>query len=181
MAAQAKYIAVYDKSFWRERGLSGEGRSARGPLGEIHDASMPVGGAAMFGLFGVPAQVRWRVAADVLRMHCRTQLVRMFGVEAATPRAEFVKDWADEPHTATAGDLEAASHHTQPPTSGAASGLWQGRLTGIASEWSPQFPGYVAGAIEAATLAVRALPRMQLVPPGLVPVVPEPAFCRRKP
>ncbi len=156
MAAQAKYIAVYNKPFWRERGLSGEGRSARGPLGEIHDASMPGGGAALFGFFGVPAQVRRRLAQGTLRMHCRAQLVRMFGVEAATPRAEFIKDWADEPYTSTEADLQAASHHTQSPPTGAASGPWQGRLTGIASEWSPQFPGYVAGAIEAAGLAVRA-------------------------
>jgi monoamine oxidase len=32
-----------------------------------------------------------------------------------------------------------------------------GRLRGIASEWSPQFSGYVAGAIEAASLGVQAL------------------------
>jgi len=30
-------------------------------------------------------------------------------------------------------------------------------LTGIASEWSPQFPGYLAGTIEAARLGVQPL------------------------
>ena len=43
--------------------------------------------------------------------------------------------------------------HVEAPPSMAASGPWCGRLTGIASEWSPQFPGYVAGAVEAASLA----------------------------
>lgn len=38
MAPHAKYLAVYDTPFWREQGLSGQARSARGPLGEIHDA-----------------------------------------------------------------------------------------------------------------------------------------------
>jgi monoamine oxidase len=28
---------------------------------------------------------------------------------------------------------------------------------GVGSEWSPQFPGYVAGAIEAARLGVQAI------------------------
>ena len=35
--------------------------------------------------------------------------------------------------------------------------MWQHRLIGVASEWSPNYPGYLAGAIEAATLGVQAL------------------------
>ncbi|WP_318442990.1 hypothetical protein [Photobacterium leiognathi] len=31
---------------------------------------------------------------------------------------------------------------------------WQHQLTGIASEWAVEFPGYLAGAIEAAELGV---------------------------
>lgn len=92
MAPQAKYVAIYDTPFWREQGLSGEGRSARGPLGEIHDASMPGGSAALFGFLGVPARVRSTVSDEVLRTHCRAQLVRMFGPLAATPKAEAIKD-----------------------------------------------------------------------------------------
>jgi monoamine oxidase len=79
MAPHAKYIAIYDTPFWRDQGLSGEARSARGPLGEIHDASMPGGSAALFGFFGVPAQVRQNVSDDVLCMHSRAQFVRLFG------------------------------------------------------------------------------------------------------
>ena len=41
MAPHAKYVAVYAAPFWREMGLSGEARSSRGPMGEIHDASVP--------------------------------------------------------------------------------------------------------------------------------------------
>lgn len=157
MAAHAKYIAIYDTPFWREQGLSGEARSARGPLGEIHDASMPGGSAALFGFFGLPARVRKNVPEDVLRAHCRAQLARLFGPQAATPRSELIKDWAQDPYTASAADLDAADHHTASPAVTAESGPWQGRLTGIASEWSPQFPGYVAGAIEAAALGVQSL------------------------
>lgn len=158
MAPHAKYIAIYDAPFWREEGLSGEARSARGPLGEIHDASMPGGSAALFGFFGVPARVRKNVSEDVLRMHCRAQLTRLFGPQAAAPRAEVIKDWAQDPYTATAADLDTAGLHAEAPATTAASDPWRGRLTGIASEWSPQFPGYVAGAVEAAGLAIQALP-----------------------
>lgn len=55
MAPHAKYIAIYDTPFWREQGLSGEARSACGPMGEIHDASAPGGSAALFGFLDVPA------------------------------------------------------------------------------------------------------------------------------
>lgn len=157
MAPHAKYLAVYDAAFWREQGLSGEARSAHGPLVEIHDASMPGGSAALFGFFGIPARIRMNVADDVLRAHCRAQLARLFGPQAAQPKAEFLKDWALDPYTTVASDLEGASQHGGVPTASAASGAWNHRLTGIASEWSPQFPGYVAGAIEAARLGVQPL------------------------
>ncbi|ELW9531025.1 FAD-dependent oxidoreductase [Burkholderia cenocepacia] len=158
MAPHAKYVAIYDTPFWREQGLSGEARSARGPLGEIHDASMPGGSAALFGFFGIPAHVRKNVRDDVLRAHCRAQLVRLFGAKAAVPEAEVVKDWAQDAFTATAADLDDNGHHAQAPAATASSGPWHRRLTGIASEWSRPFPGYVAGAIEAAHAGVQALP-----------------------
>ncbi len=158
MASHAKYVAIYETPFWREQGLSGAARSARGPLGEIHDASVPGGSAALFGFFGVSARARQGVTESVLRSHCRAQLARLFGPQAATPTAELLKDWALDPYTATAADLAGAAHHAEAPAATATSGPWQGRLTGIASEWSPQFPGYVAGAIEAASLGVRQLP-----------------------
>jgi monoamine oxidase len=157
MAPHAKYIAIYDTPFWRDQGLSGDARSARGPMAEIHDASMPGGSAALFGFIGVPARVRQTVSDDVLRTHCRAQLVRLFGAQAATPRADVIKDWAQDPYTATAADMDGAGTHAGAPDAAPDSGPWCGRLMGVASEWSPQFPGYVAGAIEAALLAVQAL------------------------
>lgn len=150
MAPHAKYLAVYDRPFWREQGLSGEARSAHGPLGEIHDASMPEGSAALFGFFGIPAQVRRTVADEQLRLHCRAQLTRLFGPEAASPRFDQIKDWATESFTSTDADAASTGHAGWVPGSGATEGVWQGRLTGIASEWSTQFPGYLAGAIDAA-------------------------------
>jgi len=162
MAPHAKYLALYDTPFWREQGLSGEVRSALGPLVEIHDASMPGGGAALFGFFGVPAQARKSISDDALRTHCRAQLARLFGSRAATPTDDIIKDWAQDPHTATAADQQPSGQHAAAPDTTAASGPWRNRLIGIASEWSPQFPGYLAGAIEAASQGVQALSESSL-------------------
>lgn len=159
MAPHAKYVAVYEAPFWREQGLSGEGRSARGPLAEIHDASMPGGSAALFGFIGVPARVRQTMSEAVLRSHCRTQLARMYGPQAATPKAEFIQDWAQEPYTATQADWEGSGQHPEAPSTQADVGPWRGRFTAIGSEWSPQFSGYIAGAIEAASLGIAQLIR----------------------
>ncbi len=155
MAPHAKYVAVYDTPFWRAQGLSGSARSGHGPMGEIHDVSMPGGAAALFGFLGVPARVRQGVTEDVLRAHCRAQLGRLFGAQAATPRADALKDWSADPLTATGDDLDAAGHHAAAPAASAPDGVWQGCLIGIGSEWSAQFPGYLAGAVDAAEAGLR--------------------------
>lgn len=157
MAPHAKYVAVFDEPFWRQEGLSGEARSAVGPLAEIHDASAHEGGAALFGFLGIPAQVRSRTPEAILLAHCRAQLVRLFGDRAGAPRAEFLKDWTSDPYTAVLADQHPDPHHstalsTTPPT-----GVWKDRLIGIATEWSPRFSGYVAGAVDAASLGVAVL------------------------
>lgn len=156
MAAHAKYVAIYAQPFWREQGLSGEARSGVGPLVEIHDASVPTGVTALFGFMGIPAKTRWTMTESNLKALCRAQLVRLFGEQAARPVAEFFKDWASDDLTATTADLTATAGHSV-PAAVAHQGLWQGRLQGIAAEWSPNFPGYVAGALEAAEQGVLAL------------------------
>lgn len=158
MAPYAKYLAIYKEPFWRKSGLSGEARSSAGPLNEIHDASLYGSEeGALFGFVAVPASVRQQNSPEVLKILCRLQLARLFGEQAASPRFDMIKDWASEPHTATSLDLvaEAAHHHNAPMTPH--SGAWRNRIFGIASEFSPIFPGYVAGAVDAAERGVNAL------------------------
>tara|TARA_R110002051_G_scaffold236929_1_gene297983 strand:- start:98 stop:592 length:495 start_codon:yes stop_codon:yes gene_type:complete len=158
MAPHAKYVAVYESPFWRDAGFSGAARSAIGPLTEIHDASTLESDGALFGFFGVPAQVRQSVSDTMLKEHCRAQLVRLFGAQASTPTAEYLKDWAQDLLTAMPADASGNGQHAVAPPSKPKTGVWQDCLTGCGSEWSAQFPGYVAGAIDAATVAVQSLP-----------------------
>lgn len=157
LAPHAKYVAVYESPFWRNQELSGSVRSAVGPLTEIHDASLVEGEGALFGFFGVPAHVRQSVSETELKAHCRAQLVRLFGAQAETPTAEYLKDWAQDSLTATPADASGAGQHAGAPTATPNIGAWQDCLTGSASEWSESFPGYIAGAIDAAHKAVQGL------------------------
>ncbi|MFZ4834066.1 flavin monoamine oxidase family protein [Rouxiella sp. Mn2063] len=154
MAAHAKYVAVYETPFWRADGLSGEARSSAGPMAEIHDASTPGGVSALFGFLGVPATTRRTISEESLKTLCRAQLTRLFGEAAAKPQAEYFKDWAVDPFTAHLSDLTLLADHAVVPAA-ADQGFWQHRLQGIASEWSSLFPGYIAGAIEAAQQGVQ--------------------------
>jgi len=156
MAPHAKYLAVFERPFWRDAGLSGSARSGVGPMAEIHDASDENGDAALFGFIGVPADAREQLSTQDLKLYCRNQLVRLFGEAASVPKAEFLKDWATDPLTATRADQIGSSHPVGAPQPSPKSGPWQNRVTGIASEWSDEYPGYVAGAIDAAAKGVTA-------------------------
>lgn len=155
MAPHAKLVAVYDRPFWRDAGLSGMAQSLAGPLAEIHDATTASGEAALFGFVGLPSAQRAALGeAEVIRRAC-DQLARLFGPLAARPRATLLKDWAADPDTATAADA-AASAHPAPSRLPWVTGAWAARLAVAGSEASATEPGYLAGAAEASARAARA-------------------------
>jgi monoamine oxidase len=156
MAPHAKMFAVYDRPFWRDAGLSGMAQSLVGPMAEIHDATSASGRAAVFGFIGVPARQRAALGRAAIVESCVGQLARIFGPDAATPRATLYQDWATEPLTATPLDLTAPGH----PHDGIddwVGGAWRQRLILAGSESSPTDAGYLAGAINASRLAVERL------------------------
>ncbi|MDO7911224.1 FAD-dependent oxidoreductase [Pseudomonas sp. 22-AL-CL-001] len=157
MAPHAKYLATYETAFWRDQGLSGAGRSGVGPMAEIHDASLPNGQAALFGFIGIPATTRKTVGQVELAAMCRAQLARLFGPMAALPTAEFIKDWAADPFTAIEADWTSNAQHAAVPPQAAVSGPWADHLIGVGSEWSLEFPGYLAGAIDAVDRGIASL------------------------
>lgn len=158
MAPHAKFVAVYDRPFWRAMGLSGMAQSLVGPLGEIHDATTAGGAAALFGFVAVPAVRRATLSQDALIRAAVDQLTRLFGPEAATPRATLVKDWATDPWTATPAD-STASGHPDAPIAPLVTGVWADRLDLAGSESSAHEPGYLAGAEAVSDRVARAVIR----------------------
>jgi monoamine oxidase len=153
MAAQAKFVAVYDRAFWRDDGLSGQAQSRVGPLVEVHDASAPDGLAALFGFVGLPARAR-RAAGDALPTSALAQLQRLFGQAAAHPVAWFLQDWATEPTLATEADAVGSASHPSygqqlPPPA-----AWAQRLVLAGTEVARDQGGYLEGALEASDAAV---------------------------
>ena len=156
MAPHAKFIARFDRPFWRDSGLSGNARSQAGPMAEIHDISDEAGTfGALFGFIGIPHATRRRLKNGELDTLCRAQLVRLFGQEARTRlQATRLQDWADEPLTAAEADGHAAHEHAPAPPNAPVTGAWAGSLTAVSAEYSPNFPGYLAGAVEAVRLGL---------------------------
>ncbi len=150
MAGQAKIVAVYDKPYWRDAGLSGDAMSYRGPMVEIHDAS-PFAGPpyALFGFVGVPSHVRVSQRDEVLSLAI-DQLAALFGPELAHPLGTYFQDWATLPEIATTADHAPLGAHPRYGRPTALGNLWDGHLHMASTEMGPGFGGYLEGALEAA-------------------------------
>lgn len=153
MAPHAKFLAIYDRPFWRESGLSGTAQSGVGPLVEIHDATLASGSAALFGFLGLDRRQRIAAGEDALERAAIAQLVRLFGPAASQPRATLFKDWTADAFTATEADMHAEGHPVPDPRPWM-SGRWAGYVSLAGSETSAADPGYLAGALDAAERAV---------------------------
>ncbi|TQV83834.1 flavin monoamine oxidase family protein [Denitrobaculum tricleocarpae] len=150
MAGHAKVVAVYDRPFWRTQGLSGHAFSHVGPAMEIHDASPPEGPGALFGFLGIPAEQRRSIDPEALRSAATAQFERLFGPEAAQPKALFLKDWVEDPLTATADDLAPLTSHPRYGLPPAAQKIWDGQLVFCATEAASRQGGFLEGALVAA-------------------------------
>jgi monoamine oxidase len=157
MAGHAKFVATYNRPFWREKGMSGDAMSRHGPLAEIHDASGADGSpAALFGFLGVPASHRRGNAAKIEAL-ALDQLARIFGPEARNPLQTALQDWACDPLTATEADRTPPAGH---PTYGLPhrlEGLAEGRLHFAATETAPEMGGLMEGALASAERVARLI------------------------
>ncbi len=156
MAPHAKFVAVYERPFWREAGLSGMAQSQLGPLTEVHDATTASGAPALFGFVGLAAHQRANIGEAALVRASIAQLVQLFGAEAGHPLAALYKDWATDPLTATAEDAHAGDHPV-PGGLAVAPPEWRKRLWLGGSEVALRDAGYLAGAVEAAEHAARQI------------------------
>ena len=146
MAAQAKAIAVYNKPFWRVRGLSGRIASRVGPLVEAHDHSGALGDpAALFGFIGWPRQVRL-VNASTLQSAIVAQLVRCFGEDARTPDYFCIEDWAENAFVCASLDVAEPPQHPELAPSLLRKPLWADRVFLAVAELATVSPGLIEGA-----------------------------------
>lgn len=159
MAPHAKFFALYERAFWRAAGLSGTAQSMVGPMPEMHDATTASGQPALFGFVGVSADQRAAMGEEALMEACLAQLVRLFGPDAAAPRATLLKDWAADPFTATVADRVPGGHPVPSPAPWI-TGPWAERLVLGGSEASHTEPGYLAGAVTAARAAAEEAVRV---------------------
>ncbi|MBM7572743.1 FAD-dependent oxidoreductase [Aquibacillus albus] len=153
MAGQAKAVAVYDRPFWRESGLSGFVTSWVGPLQEIHDASPETGAGALFGFFGMPAKARRELGEGNVLNLVIDQLVRLFGTSAQNVKAILYKDWSRDFETAVEEDLEPLRDfpsYGQPPKAG----VWEKKIIFAGTEANSQYGGHLEGALQSAEQAV---------------------------
>ncbi|MDP1419751.1 FAD-dependent oxidoreductase [Peribacillus simplex] len=153
MAGQAKAVAIYDRPFWRESGLSGFVSSWVGPLQEIHDASPPTGSGALFGFFGMPVKMRRELGEDKVLKLVIDQLVRLFGPSAKNVSSILYKDWSRDSETAIEEDfnpLRDYPSYGQPPKAE----VWEKKIIFAGTETNSQYGGHLEGALQAAEQAV---------------------------
>jgi monoamine oxidase len=93
-----KCMAVYDRPFWRERGLSGQLTSTRGPVSVGFDNSPPDGtpGVLLAFLEGRAAREGAALDDSARRGIVLDSLARSFGPEAKQPQHYVDKAWPND-------------------------------------------------------------------------------------
>ena len=94
----AKATAVYDRPFWRDAGLSGQGVTDVGPARTIFDNSPPDGAVGvLFGFVGGSAYAPWGpLPPDQRRAQVIDSFAAFVGDQARTPVDYFEQDWTKE-------------------------------------------------------------------------------------
>ncbi|MFL5894658.1 MAG: flavin monoamine oxidase family protein [Thermoleophilaceae bacterium] len=147
MGSVLKFNAVYDQPFWRGQGLNGTVVSDQGPVSLTYDNSPPSGRPGALVGFAEGSESRSLYGASEAQRKAAVleSLVRYFGDAAGKPAAYFDVLWAAAPYTRGAygsynppGVLTALGPRTSAPFE---------TLRFAGADWSPQWPGYMDGAI----------------------------------
>jgi monoamine oxidase len=153
--AVTKCMAIYERPFWRERGLSGLSTSDAGPAKLTFDNSPPEGrpGVLLGFLEGRRARELGRVEAGERREAVLAGFARMFGPEAARPDDWVERSWAEEEWTRgcygcsfTTGAVTAFGDALRAPI---------GPLHWAGAETATIWNGYMDGAVRSGERAAR--------------------------
>jgi monoamine oxidase len=149
MGSVIKCMAVYDRPFWRDDGLSGMATSDTGPVKVTFDNSPPDGkpGVMLGFIEGQAARNLTRKSQAERRKAVLACLERYFGSEARTRATDYLdKSWAEDPWTRgcyvgyfPSGVLTGYRNAIRKPIGPI---HWAGTET--ATEWS----GYMDGAVQ---------------------------------
>jgi monoamine oxidase len=150
-----KAVAVYERPWWRDDGLSGLGYSDTGALQMVVDASPPGGapGVLMGFLTGAPALPWGALDEDGRRTAALEAIAALLGPAAREPIGYRDVDWTQDPWSRGGpvglmgpGVLTGPGRTLRQPV-----GLVHWAGTDTATEWN----GYMEGAIQAGRRAAR--------------------------
>jgi monoamine oxidase len=157
MGTTIKCNAVYEKPFWRSRGLNGYVISDTGPVKIVYDNSPPDGRpGALVGFFeGSAGSDFYDRSRQDRRNAALRSFARYFGAAALNPNNYLELVWAAEPYT------RGAYGSYNPPgvltSIGHVAGLPVGGVHFAASELTPQWIGYMDGAIRSGQRAANEI------------------------
>jgi monoamine oxidase len=155
MGSVVKVNAIYKTPFWRARGLNGQAVSDTGPIRVTYDNSPPDGrpGVLVGFMEGDDSRHFYGASLSSRRRAALQSLARYFGTEALHPVQYVDLAWASEPFTRGAyGSFNPPGVLTSLRDAAAtASGL----LHFAGADMSPQWPGYMDGAIRSGERAAQ--------------------------
>ncbi|MFT7370457.1 MAG: monoamine oxidase [Octadecabacter sp.] len=147
MATHAKAVALYERPFWRDAGLSGRIASCSGPLIEAHDhTGLDHTSAAIFGFISWPPEQR-RNDPEGLKQAILDQLCECFGKAALRPTKLVVEDWAANPRIVTDLDVFHPAAHPDVGPAVLRQPHLDDRVRFAVSEVSKLSPGLIEGAL----------------------------------
>ena len=148
MGSVIKYVATYDRAFWREAGFSGEAFSDTGPTvttfdDTSHDGSQP---ALVTFSDGAAGRIWADRPADERRQAVLAELARFFGPQAVHPTEFVEKNWNEDPWSG--GCYAGVMGPGVMNDFGPALRLPCGRIHWAGTETAIDWTGYIDGAIE---------------------------------
>lgn len=148
MGSVIKYVAAYERPFWREAGYSGEAFSDTGPTVTTFDDTSHDGAQPALVTFSDGAvSVEWgQRTADERRRAVLAELVRFFGPQAAHPVDFVEKNWNDDPWSR--GCYVGVTGPGVLTTFGEALRAPCGRIHWAGTETATEWMGYFEGALQ---------------------------------
>jgi len=148
-----KLLIRYERPFWLDQGLSGV-VMFRDPAGMFACDTGTPQRPALTGFIGGPSALEWRErGAQGMRADFVAYLVEALGPNAAEPLDVLVRDWSDDEWSG--GGYSDLIMDMDARDSEAVIVEGTGPIRFACSEISPEYPGYIEGAIVAGAAAGR--------------------------